>query len=236
VAWSYGCYVWLVFLALVFTCGGLSILLGRPSLGRRIARFGVGLLFRVIGMPLTVAGLDRLPSRPHVLLVNHTSFLDALALIALLPSTPGYAFTTKQQFRSQRMLCPLVRSVGTVVLENTGVRHGAPNVERMAAILRIGINLVVFPEGAFRPEPGLQPFHAGAFVAALRAHAPLVTAGLRGARTALPLGTWMPRRTAIHLEIGSAFVVPDDADQATIDQFIAATHHGIAALCGESAS
>jgi 1-acyl-sn-glycerol-3-phosphate acyltransferase len=232
--WLYGCYVWCMFLPVVLVCGALSILLRRPTQGRRIAHYGCRLLFKLAGIPLSVAGLDHLPLKPHVLLANHTSFLDPLVLLALLPTTPGYAFTTRQEFRIQSLLCPLLKSVGVVVLASPGEHSGPPNIERMAAILRLGRNLVVFPEGGFRPEPGVQEFHSGAFVAAARARAPLFCAGLRGTRDALRLGTWMPRRIPIHLVIGPVLTVPENADPTTMKQVIDAARDAIATLSDES--
>ena len=69
----------------------------RPRVARRIARLGARLLFRLAGVSLSAIALDRLPRTPHILLVNHASYLDAIALTALLPSDPGYAFAAKRE-------------------------------------------------------------------------------------------------------------------------------------------
>src|SRR6478609_9681835 len=86
----YGSYVWLLFCMLMLLYGPTILLLQQPSRTRPVARAGTRLFFRLAGMRLSTIGLDRLPASQHILLVNHTSFLDGLALLALLPARPGY--------------------------------------------------------------------------------------------------------------------------------------------------
>lgn len=227
-AWLYGVYAWFLFVPICLFASGLVLLLRKPTYGRPVARFACRLLFRLAGMPLTAIGLDRLPARSHVLLVNHTSFLDALVLLALLPCNPGYAFVVRQEFDSQRLLCPVLRALGTLVLGPPGTGRGT---RAMSAALRRGARLIVFPEAGFRPEPGLRPFHSGALVAASLAQVPIVIAGLRGGRRALPSRTWLPRRTAIEVEIG-AVLQPAEIDSGIPAQ-LAQARHGVALLSGE---
>ncbi|HJU71267.1 MAG TPA: lysophospholipid acyltransferase family protein [Paucimonas sp.] len=231
--WVYGCYAWGVFILLVLSCGGLVMLLRTPSRGRPVVRFAARMSFRLARMPVSVTGLDHLPAEPHILLVNHTSFLDAIALTALLPPRPGYAFIARQQFASQRIFCPLLRALGTVILKRAGSSHGTSNIDRMIAAVLRGENLVVFPEGGITSEAGLKPFHSGVFVAAANAQVPIVVAGLRGARTALRLGTWLPRHSAIHLEIGPT-LIPAGKDPSALLQLRTEAHRAMEPLSGES--
>lgn len=227
-AWMYGVYAWFLFVPIFLFASGLVLLLRKPTYGRPVVRFACRLLFRLAGMPLTAIGLDRLPARSHVLLVNHTSFLDALILLALLPCHPGYAFVVRQEFDSQRLLCPVLRALGTVVLGPSGNGRGT---RAMSAALRRGARLVVFPEAGFHPEPGLRPFHSGALVAASLAQVPIVIAGLRGGRRALSGRTWLPRRTAIEVEIGA--VLQPAAIDTGIPAQLAQVRLGVALLSGE---
>lgn len=231
--WTYGCYVWILFVLVMLTLGSLIVLLRRPSYARPVARSAARTLFRLAGMPISARGLDRLPRQPHILLVNHTSFLDPIVLTALLPARPGYAFTARQQYTSQALLWPLLRALGTVILgRHTALQRKTSNVDLLKATVSRGENLVVFPEGGFTPEAGLKSFHSGAFVAAAAAHVPIVVAGLRGARTALRLGTWLPHRTAINLEIG-AVLMPDGKDASALQKLSDAAHHAMLPLTGE---
>lgn len=230
--WIYGGYAWTIFGLAVIVFGGLSILLCHPTLGRRVARRGARLVFHLAGLPISVSGTSRLPEEAHVIVVNHASFLDGIALIALLPEAPGYAFVVRQQFRSQALLYPLLKSLGTLVLHRVGVEPTIPDVDRMVALLRSGERLVVFPEGGFRPEPGLQAFHSGAFVAATSAGVPVVPAALHGTREALPAGTWLPRCIPIRLEIGSV-LYPVDGDWESVVRMTSLAQTAVSTMLNE---
>lgn len=234
-AWAYGAYAWAVLAALALPCGAAVILLQRPALGRRIARFGARLLFRLTGTPLSAMGTDRLPCVPHVLLVNHASYLDAIALTALLPAVPGYTYAAKREFADQPAMRKLLSGLGAVFVERIDARRGAQDVERMAEALRRGENLVVFPEGSFSREAGLKPFHSGAFMAAAVAAAPLVVAGLRGTRAALRDGTWWPRHVPIAFEVGPVLAPSGPGWRAAVGLSLT-VRTAMSALCGEFAS
>ncbi len=231
-AWLYAVYTWTIFIVLVLCFGGIAIIARRPDRSRRLARHVARLMFRLAGIPITARGLDRLPAQPHVLLSNHTSFLDAIALTALLPASPGYTFTTRQEFRLQSILCPLLRSVHTIVLERSGKADHGGNVDTMRTALEHGDNLMIFPEGEFGPEPGLRELHSGAFITASLARVPIVIAGLRGARAVLPSGSWLPRRAPIVLEIGPT-LIPYQQTTDAIHELIGEAHKAMLPLTGE---
>ena len=57
------------------------------------------LLFRLTAIPFTVRGLEHLPTRPCVLVSNHASYLDGVALVAALPTT--FSFVVKGELARQ---------------------------------------------------------------------------------------------------------------------------------------
>lgn len=230
--WVYSAYAWTLVALLLPVFGLLIMAAHKPARARPLARTGARLLFRLAGMPLRAAGLERLPATPHILLVNHTSFLDGIALIAMLPARPGYAFVVRQQFAVQRLLCPLLRALGTVVLLPAGTGSHAGNAALMASALRHRGNLVVFPEAGFVPEPGLRRFHSGAFVAAAANGAPLAVAGLRGARQALRPRAWLLRRMPMTLEIGAVL----QSRSAAIGTLMRDARDSMSGLAGEPAA
>lgn len=229
----YGCHAWIVFAILLLVFGFLAALAGRVDRARRVAQRIARWMFRLSGMPLSAVGLERLPHRPHVLLVNHTSFLDALVLTALLPAFPGYAFIARQQYALQSLLWPFLKSVRTMILQHHAEHQHTVNVDMLRSALEHGENLVIFPEGGFVPEPGLKPFHSGAFVAAAQARVPIVIAGLRGTRNALRVGTWMPKRLPLAVEIGPT-LLPGGTDPDSIHALMLAARTAMMPLTGEA--
>jgi 1-acyl-sn-glycerol-3-phosphate acyltransferase len=53
--------------------------------------------------------------------------------------------------------------------------------------------------------PGLLGFHLGAFEVACQAGVPIVPVTIRGTRSILRSGQWLPRRGAIAIHIGKPF-------------------------------
>jgi 1-acyl-sn-glycerol-3-phosphate acyltransferase len=92
---------------------------------------------------------------------------------------------------------------------------------RLAELAQQGHSLAVFPEGTFVDQPGLLPFHLGAFLAAARAGVPVLPLAIRGHRQLLPVGSWWPRRAALQVDICAA-ILPGAALQVDAPQLFAA--------------
>ena len=231
---AFGLYAGVLFTAVVMIFFATASPLGEIAKKRRVARALTRLFFRMLRMPVVAKGIEQLPSEPHILVINHASFLDAIALTALLPANPGYTFTARQEFRMQSLLCPILQQVHLLVLAHSPHLHSA-NVDMMSAALRRGESLVIFPEGGFVRARGLRAFHQGPFIVAARTGAKIVIAALRGTRTALPLGTWSMRRVPISLEIGPTFQCSSE-EPAVVNAASAAARAAMLALCGEHPS
>jgi 1-acyl-sn-glycerol-3-phosphate acyltransferase len=172
--------------------------------GRRarwsLTRAGARLLALVTGTPLRVDGGAELPRGPCVVVCNHQSYVDGFVLSAALP--PRFAFAVKGELlRSAVTRWPLQR-LGALFVERYLADRGGEEARRGVAALAEGRSLVIFPEGTFRRAPGLLPFRMGAFVAAAQAGVPVVPAVLRGTRSLLRAGEWLPRRARLAVVFG----------------------------------
>ena len=200
--WLYAAWCWGLFALLGLPVAALVALLQRPAAGRRLAH-GVARLFLLLtAMPVRTHGMERLPSVPHMLLVNHTSYFDVIALYAVLPPEQAYAFVAKRELVRQPFLHACLRGLGTIFVERYAAAKSAEDLGETIARLAQGGSLVVFPEGTFSREAGLKPYRMGAFVAAARAGVPVAVGGLRGIRTILRDRTWRPRHGQPQFEVG----------------------------------
>jgi 1-acyl-sn-glycerol-3-phosphate acyltransferase len=170
---------------------------------RRVGR----LLFRLIGVPLRVEGLEHLPlGRPCVLAVNHASYLDGLVVTMAFPGV--WSFVAKRELVGSLFARWFLRGLGTEFVERFDKQRGVEDARRVAQVAAQGRSLVFFPEGTFRRQPGLLPFHLGAFQAAVEAGAPMVPVVIRGTRSILRDGQWLPRRGRVSVHV-SVPMAPD---------------------------
>ena len=198
------------------------------NVGRMVSKW-----FLVLsGIPLALSGKENLETRtPLVLAVNHTSYLDALVLLAILEYR-GYAFVAKREFQENFVMRALLSGFGTQFIERFDVAKSAEHAGELAEAAKRGISLIVFPEGTLKRNTGLMDFRTGAFQAAAQAGIPVVPIALRGIRSVLRDGTWYLRRAAVSVTIGAP-IAPDGTDWAAAVKLRDAVRAEILKACGE---
>jgi len=176
---------------------GRLIPAGAPlrKFGRRVARATL----TTIGLMPRISGLENLPEGPCVLAPNHCSYLDPFVLLAALPSTARFA--VKGECRDNPAFGPVIARAGHVLIDRLQAERALAGLEEVAALLRAGAPVIVFPEGTFSGEAGLRPFKLGAFRLACETGVPVVPIALRGTRSALHDATWLPRHVPIEVEL-----------------------------------
>jgi 1-acyl-sn-glycerol-3-phosphate acyltransferase len=97
---------------------------------------------------------------------------------------------------------------------------------------RNGETILVFPEGTFTRMPGLLEFRMGAFVAAAESGLPVAPVTLRGTRSILRDGQWLPGRAPIHVEFSQPLYPGGDNFEAAL-RLRDEARKEILSLCGE---
>jgi 1-acyl-sn-glycerol-3-phosphate acyltransferase len=119
-----------------------------------------------LGVALDVQGTPH--PGPVLLVANHVSWLDILAVHA---SCPQARFVSKADVRGWPLIGRLVVAAGTLFIEREKRRDALRVVHQMAEALRAGDTVAVFPEGTTGEGRDLLPFHANLLQAALSAEA-----------------------------------------------------------------
>jgi 1-acyl-sn-glycerol-3-phosphate acyltransferase len=113
---------------------------------------------------------------PVVLIANHPTLCDVTSIASLFPDVVAVA---GPQYAANPLLGRLVRGCGFIATDSHVLRE-------CEARLRMGFDVLVFPEGTRSPRGGgLQPFHRGGFELAVRAKVPIVLLKLTCAPPAL---------------------------------------------------
>lgn len=190
----------------------------RLAADRRNATAGAGLGDRPRGRACAAArdghaaagrGPRPAAARPCVLVCNHGSYADGALLVAALPQP--FVFVAKRELLAQPVARIFLQRLGTVFVERADTARSVADAARLADVLKAGHSPLVFPEGTFVEQPGLLPFHLGAFLAAAQAGVPVVPAAIRGNRELLPDDSWWPRRSRIAVSLGEPIAPPTDA-------------------------
>lgn len=140
---------------------------------RRVQAWAAATL-RALGLRLEVEG-SAAPGGA-LLVANHVSWLDILAVHAVCPRA---RFVSKADVRAWPLLNRLVDAAGTLYLTRENRRDALRVVHGIAEALRAGDTVAVFPEGTTSDGHGLLPFHANLLQAPVAAAAPVQPLALR---------------------------------------------------------
>lgn len=226
----YAAWWWLV-LSVALFLGSLAILVV-PRLAWRwsVLRWSSRAALAAMGVHVTVDGLERIRGRNMILAFNHSSYMDALVLLAVLPGEP--AFVAKRELARQAIVGSLLRRLGIPFVERYDVAGSLADADALIAVAHQGRNLVFFPEGTFTRRPGLLEFYLGTFKVAAEAHLPVAPGILRGTRSMLRAGQWLPRRASVNVEIAEP-IEPGGKDFNSLLQLRNAVRRAILDRCGE---
>lgn len=165
-----------------------------------------------------------------MLVFNHSSYMDALVLTAVLPGEP--AVVAKKELSEQLITGLLLRRLGIPFVERYDVSGSLTDAEALTALARQGRVLVFFPEGTFTRRAGLSGFYLGAFKVAAEANLPILPGTIRGTRSLLRGDQWLPRRTAVTVEIGEQ-VIPSGTDFGSVLRLRDEVRKSVLSRCGE---
>jgi 1-acyl-sn-glycerol-3-phosphate acyltransferase len=195
---------------------------------------------------LDVRGRGHVPASGPVLLCgNHSSHLDAPAILAALPRETALRTSTaaaKDVFgdHAWREVVSRVVTNALPIERGAGFSRGLRELE---AVLENGRPLILFPEGRRSTTGELLEFKPGAAMLALRTAAPIVPIHITGADGSLPRGGYFPRPHDVSVHFGppidpKPFIAAVEAGRMTrrqaYDRITARLRDAIAQLASES--
>jgi len=230
---AYGMWAWLIVLLFLVAIALPSLLFRDRRRVWRLNHRAAGWLIRALRIPFSVvweADLDL--SAPHIIVVNHCSYVDSIFIGALL-SEP-HLFVAKTELQQVPVLRAWLRKVGTIFVERFKPAESVAEVGRLCEELAQGHSLVMFPEGTFTQAAGLRPFHLGAFRVAVAAGVPVIPLTLCGTRSVLRDGQRLLRCMPVSATVGRPLSsAGSDERFATAVRLRDMAREQIRAHCGE---
>jgi 1-acyl-sn-glycerol-3-phosphate acyltransferase len=166
------------------TLSVLHVLLGALICAMAFPFIGPARRMRIVGwwsrgmlalLGIRLGRVGSIGAGPLLLVANHISWLDILAINAVQPAR----FVSKSDVRHWPLLGWLVACGGTLFIERERKRDALRVVHQVAAALTAGEIIAVFPEGTTGDGHDVLPFHANLLQAALATHAPVQALALR---------------------------------------------------------
>jgi 1-acyl-sn-glycerol-3-phosphate acyltransferase len=213
---AFGIYAWSLLLPTGAVAAGVTLLLRNPTRIWRLNHQAARLLWRLLRMPAAVTDTERAglsTPQPHIVAVNHASYADSLLIAALLAQP--HRFVAKAELARVPVLGRYLRKLRTLFVDRFEPGQGVADIGLIREALRRGDCAVVFPEGTFTSQTGLREFHLGAFQAAAAEQVPIIPLALKGTRSVLRDGRWLPRRAPIEAVFGAPLLPRADEDRFT---------------------
>lgn len=191
-------------LAGLFILCPISILFQRASgeLPHRVSQLWARTLTRLLPFwEIHVTGLERIKrGKPYVVVSNHQSMLDILALLARLPL--HFKFIVKKELFRIPFFGWHLASAGYICLKRGDPESGRVCLAKAREWLRRGVSVVFFPEGTRSPDGLIHEFKPGAFKLALEEKADFLPLVVAGTREAIPKYSWrIEKRASLFLKV-----------------------------------
>ncbi|MFO0879207.1 MAG: lysophospholipid acyltransferase family protein [Gemmataceae bacterium] len=152
--------------------------------------FGLAYMAYTFGLSFKSTGHHHMPRQgPVLVLANHESFLDPLAVGIAVRRQLNYL--ARKTLFNNPLFGAYLRSVGCVPVDQEGVAK--EGLKTSIELLQAGRALLIFPEGERAWDGVMQAFKPGIQLILRKAPVTIVPVGVAGAHEAYPRGAKAPR-------------------------------------------
>lgn len=161
-----------------------------------------GFALRVGGTPLEVEGLENLePGRSYVVVANHESNWDPIALVAALRNL-SLRFVAKKEIIAIPVFGRALLLTGNIRVERTNTQGDIHRIRQRMAERPLDRSMLFYAEGTRSRDGALHPFKKGAFVTALAYGMAVLPVGHAGCYWIWPPLKLRLRRNPVVVAIG----------------------------------
>ncbi|MDD5765336.1 MAG: AMP-binding protein [Candidatus Marinimicrobia bacterium] len=148
-------------------------------------------------------GLENIPNGPFILASNHQSFIDGLFVSVFLKRKvfKNTYFYAKEKHVRNRFVRAFANRNNVIILDIN--RDLKESLQKLAAVLKKGKNIIIFPEGTRTRTGKLNQFKKSFAILSRELNVPVVPVSIKGAFEALPSGShfmrpWKKIRVKFH--------------------------------------
>src|SRR5438046_2414912 len=172
---------------------------------------GVMFFVRAVGVRVRIIGTERIPSGTCLFVANHTSTVDAPAVVGAIPRR--IAILLKKSLFGYPIVGQAFQLAQFIPVDRSKQESAIASLEKAIAAMRGGQSFLIYPEGTRSPDGRLQEFKKGAVVMAIKAGVPIVPMACSGAHRIME-----KKSLVIHPgEIVVEFLEPIDASKYSLE-------------------
>jgi 1-acyl-sn-glycerol-3-phosphate acyltransferase len=183
----------------------------------RVCRLWAHAILALYGVHVRTRRLAPLdPKLPYVIMSNHRSQFDILAVVLGLDDLQ-LRWVAKKELTRIPIFGWALRHTGHIIIDRSDPAQAIASLRAAREKMARGVSVVLFPEGT-RSETGqaLLPLKKGGFMLALETGFPIVPVVVRGSREILPRGSWRALPGEIEVVVGA----PSPVDGAARDDLM----------------
>jgi len=191
-------YNWLIFGIFGFI-SWVSLIIFPSSQCYKTARFFAKAVRFFSSIHINIKGLEKVDFKKSIIVVNHSSYIDVFALVAVLPTE--ISFVAKAEFKDSFFTRIPLKKLNIQFVERYDFSKSLKGTEKLYKYNK-NKPLLFFPEGTFTRVPGLRPFHMGAFSLAVKKELSIIPIAIQGTRSILRPDSWFIQNGEINIEVG----------------------------------
>jgi 1-acyl-sn-glycerol-3-phosphate acyltransferase len=174
---------------------------------RRRTKQWAGGLRALLGVEVRASGFDHVDwSQPYIVMANHQSYLDVLALYSALPKTFGVV--AKKALFQIPFFAGVMRGLGCIPIDRADRADAIAMLRSAADQIREGRTIAVFPEGKRSAGDRIQPLKRGPFHLARLANVPVIPVGISGTHALMPRSNTGIRSGVVVIRCGAPLAPP----------------------------
>lgn len=166
----------------------LSLIDGKGNLVHYIGKFWSLFNLHLTGTRLTVKGREKIErGKPYIVMSNHQSLLDVLALIGRIPLQ--IRWIVKRELRKIPVFGYALERMGHIYIDRGDHENAYRGLDVAAERIRGGTSVIIFPEGTRSRDGRLMRFKKGGAYLAIKSGVSILPVTVNGGHFALPKGT-----------------------------------------------